>query len=172
MAALLVFLDLVSNQPFVSGVFSSGSSETNSDLQKNNNARPPNYLDLCPIAILAFESAGQVCLSRVLSVIELPTIVLSTLYHDFTADLYGTYDAWQKSTSVFNFLFIQQRRQAKRLLSIVGLFVGGVVGGEMYKSAAGMAGALFMAAALKAAIAISFALWNRDPEDDDEGLPA
>ena len=31
-----------------------------------------------------------------LSLIELPTIDLSTLYHDFTADLYGTREAWKK----------------------------------------------------------------------------
>lgn len=155
-AATLVQVGAVSNQPFISGGFSSGSHILAYD------GGAPRYVDLVPIAILSFEAAGQVCLSRVLAVIELPTIVLSTLYHDFTADLYGTRQLWKQSTSFSNFVFVQSRRQAKRLMSILGLFCGALVGGEMYKSQVGMAGALWFAAALKLVISITFILWRSD----------
>jgi uncharacterized membrane protein YoaK (UPF0700 family) len=166
-SASLVTANLVSDLPFISGVFSSGSDPT---------AHPTireklNYLDLCPIALLAFSAAGQVTLSRVMGLLELPTIVLSALYHDFVADLYNIRSTWKSRSSAADFFLQTQRRQAKRLFSIIALFVGGIVGGEMYKSTLGMAGALWLAAGLKLAIAVSFSLWWKDPEleaDSDE----
>ena len=115
--------------------------------------------------MLAFAAAGQVCLSRVLSLVELPTIVVSTLYHDFTADLYGIREAWRERASCRDFVLVQWRRQEGRLISIIALFVGALVGGEMYKSAAGMEGALWMAAGLKRAIALTFLVWKKDPSE-------
>lgn len=159
-AAALVTAGVVSNQPFVIGQFSSGS-HTTGEVDKEHR----NYMDLLPIILLAFEAAGQVCLSRVLSLIELPTIVLSTLFHDWTGDLLGTKQLWRQSPSVKDFVFVQGRRQNKRLLAIIALFVGGFVGGEMYKSKVGMAGALWLAAFLKGSVAVSFALWRRQKEE-------
>lgn len=154
-AAILVQLGLVSNRPFVSGAFSSGSHTTPPSLK-------PHYRDLVAISLLAFEAAGQVCLSRVLSLIELPTIVLSTLYHDFTADLYGTRQLWKQSTSVKDFILDKARRQEKRFLSIAALFCGALVGGEMYKSVVGMAGALWLATGLKFFICVAWFFWGKD----------
>ena len=133
-AAILANRGLVSNRPAVSGSFSSGSQRSATINTSTN------YADLAPIALLAFEAAGQVCLSRVLEAIELPTTVLSTLYHDFTADLYGIAEAWRTSGSIHNFFLEGQRRQARRAASILALFIGGIVGGEMFKSKAGMSG--------------------------------
>lgn len=158
-AAALVTSGLVSTYPFVPGTFSSGSSRVDEE---------NNWIDVIPIIILAFQAAGQVCLSRVLSLIELPTIVVSTLYHDYVADTLAYRQLWRQSSSVSNFLFVQGRRQNKRLASIVALFLGGVVGGEMYKSRVGMAGALWLAAALKCAIVIAFAVWRKEPVDDED----
>jgi uncharacterized membrane protein YoaK (UPF0700 family) len=171
--ALLVSLNLVSDLPFISGVFSSGSDveQYNSPTIREN----MNYLDLCPIALLAFQSAGQVTLSRTLGLIELPTIVLSTLFHDFTADLYGIRKSWQQSNGWIDFVLNKQRRQEKRFLSIVALFVGGIVGGEMYKSRLGMAGALWLAAGLKLGVAAVWLVWKKDRSEEEggreEGLP-
>lgn len=160
-AAALVTSGIVSTKPFIPGTFSSGSN-------KIEDGR--NWLDVAPIVILAFEAAGQVCLSRVLSLIELPTIVLSTLYHDYVADTLTYKHLWRESDSVRDFIFVKGRRQNKRLASIVALFVGGVVGGEMYKSKVGMSGALWLAAAIKATITFSFALWKKEKTDSDEDL--
>lgn len=165
-AAVLVTLDLVSDLPFISGVFSSGSDREQRKqptIQTNL-----NYLDLCPIALLAFGSAGQVTLSRTLGLIELPTIVLSTLFHDFTADLYNLRRSWTESSSLADFVFNRQRRQEKRLFSIIALFVGGVVGGEMYKSPVGMAGALWLAAGFKLCLSLLWLVWKKDPSEEDD----
>jgi uncharacterized membrane protein YoaK (UPF0700 family) len=161
-AAVLVTEDLVSNKPFEAGTFSSGSAR--------NPSKMPNFLDLCPVAILAFQAAGQVTLSRLLSMLDLPTIVLSTLYHDFTADLYSLRVSWRNRSSLRNFFLGPQRRQATRFASIVSLFVGGIIGGETYKSKAGMAGALWMAAFLKLAVTLAYLFWRQqksDGESDD-----
>ena len=154
--AILVSLNLVSNQPYVAGSFSSGSD-----------VKPPattNFLDLCPVAILSFQAAGQVTLSRLIGVVELPTIVLSALYHDYTADLYTIRDSWRKSESLLDFFLVQQKRQEKRLACIIALFLGGIVGGELYKSAAGMAGALWTAAGLKFAITLGWFIWKKEAD--------
>lgn len=158
-AAALVTSGIVSTYPFIPGTFSSGSDR----IDEGN-----NWIDVIPIVILAFEAAGQVCLSRVLSLIELPTIVLSTLYHDYVADTLTYRQLWRQSKGVSDFLFVQGRRQNKRLLSIIALFLGGVVGGEMYKSKVGMAGALWLAAALKGAVCVVFALWKKEKVEEDE----
>lgn len=165
-AALLVSLDLVSDLPFQPGTFSSGS-----DTSDGNSRTRTNFIDLAPIAFLAFQAAGQCCLSRALGVIELPTIVLSTLFHDFTADLYGLREAWENSNSVADFILVHHRRQQKRLFSILALFVGAIVGSEMYKSRVGMAGALWSAAALKLALSLSFMIWKKDVSEEQE-LPS
>lgn len=166
-AAILVNLGVVSSRAAVSGSFSSGS-HTTATVDTST-----NFADLAPIALLAFEAAGQVCLSRVLEVNELPTIVLSTLYHDFTADLYGIAEAWRKSGSIHAFFLEGQRKQGRRAASILALFLGGIVGGEMFKSRAGMSGSLFFAAGIKGAICVAWVLWkSEDPENYyDEGLP-
>ncbi|ETN46742.1 uncharacterized protein HMPREF1541_00931 [Cyphellophora europaea CBS 101466] len=171
-SAILVTLNLVSDLPYISGVFSSGSDRT--EYTESSMLENRNFLDLCPIALLAFGAAGQVTLSRTLGIIELPTIVLSTLYHDFTADLYNLRRCWCESTSITDFFFNQQRRQEKRLFSIIALFVGGIVGGEMYKSSVGMAGALWLAAGLKLSVSLMWLFWKKDPseeEDDESTLP-
>ncbi|KIX03308.1 uncharacterized protein Z518_06860 [Rhinocladiella mackenziei CBS 650.93] len=157
--ALLCSLNLVSNQPFVSGSFSSGSD--------NDPPTVINFLDLCPVALLSFQAAGQVTLSRIFSLLELPTIVLSALYHDFVADLYSIRDSWRKSSSLWDFILVHQKRQEKRLACIIALFLGGIVGGEMYKSPAGMAGAFWTAAGLKLAVTLGWFFWKQESPQDE-----
>ncbi|OQV09391.1 hypothetical protein CLAIMM_13517 [Cladophialophora immunda] len=164
-AASLVSTNEVSNQPFVAGTFSSGNDEI-----------PPsmiNFLDLCPIALISFQAAGQVTLSRLLSVVELPTIVLSALYHDVCADLYTIRDSWRKSSSLWEFFVVSQRKQERRAACIAALFLGGITGGEMYKSSAGMGGALWLAAGLKFGVLIGWFFWRGQKvgEGGGEQLP-
>jgi Protein of unknown function (DUF1275) len=163
-AAILVNLGVVSNLPAVSGLFSSGSHKT------ATLSTTTTFVDIAPIALLAFEAAGQVCLSRVLGLIELPTIVLSTLYHDFTAGLYGIANTWRKSGSIRTFFLKGQGQQGRRAASITALFLGGIVGGEMFKSNAGMSGSLFFAAGIKGAICVAFALWKEEVGEDVQSL--
>ncbi|KIW10619.1 hypothetical protein PV08_11583 [Exophiala spinifera] len=161
--ALLVTLDLVSNKPFVPGSFSSGSNDA------NDADTLTNFLDLCPVALLSFQAAGQTTLSRLLAVLDMPTIVLSALYFDFTGDLYSLRSSWTKSTSLWEFLNVHQKRQGQRFLCIVALFVGGLTGGLMYKSQVGMAGALWSAAGLKMLIVVAWMIWPA--KKDERTLP-
>ena len=159
-AASLVSTNSVSNQPFVAGVFSSGSTKIP--------ASKVHFLDLCPIALISFQAAGQVTLSRVLGVMELPTVVVSALYHDACADIWQLRESWRKAGgNVWVFLNVQERRQQKRGACIVALFLGGVVGAMMYKSSPGMGGALWLAAGLKGAVFVGWGVWRG--RDDGRG---
>jgi hypothetical protein len=159
-AASLVSTHEVSNQPFVAGTFSSGSQKLPSSTV--------HFLDLCPIALISFQAAGQVALSRLLGVVELPTVVVSALYHDICADVFNIRESWRKSASVAEFFAVHEKRQEKRLACVVALFLGGIVGGLMYKSSAGMGGALWLGAGLKFGILVGWLFW-RKKDDGEEG---
>lgn len=119
-----------------------------------------NYLDLLPIGFLAFEAAGQVCLSRVLMVNDLPTIVVSTLYHDFVSDALSWPKSWKARDSKRGW-FWSQKKQARRLVCIAALFFGAVVAGFVYASKGGMPAALWIAAGSKCIISVCFCCWKR-----------
>jgi uncharacterized membrane protein YoaK (UPF0700 family) len=162
-AAALVHANEVSNQPFVGGSFSSGNAQIPAD--------EINYLDLCPVAFLSFQAAGQIFLSRLLGFIELPTIVLSALYHDICAEIYNTVNSWRNSTSWSEFWLVHEERQLKRTACVVALFVGALSGGFMYKSTLGMQGALWLAVGLKFAITLAWFFWPAKSHDLDSTLP-
>lgn len=155
-AGLLLIVALLAQTKVISigskdcGTFSSGTPSSPGD----------NYIDLLGIAILAVETAGQVCLSRVMLVNELPTIVLSTIYHDLIADMLGLRKCWIESESIWNFL-VTQKRQARRLACIVALFSGALIGGFVFNSPVGLAAALWLAFAIKTTIAVTWCLWRR-----------
>lgn len=149
-AALLAQMNVISVGDKECGTFSSGTPSSPGD----------NYIDLLGIAILAIETAGQVCLSRVLLVNELPTIVLSTLYHDLVADSLGVRKCWMESSSIWDFM-VSQKRQARRLACILALFSGALIGGFVFQSPAGLAAALWLAFAIKTTIAVTWCLWRR-----------
>lgn len=163
-AAALITTNVVSNQSFQPGVFSSGNAlETDTDA---------NYHDLIPVALLAFHAAGPVCLSRNLNVIELPTIVISTLFHDFSADLLGTRQSWkQANQDLWTFLTKTNLRQEKRLFGILAFFFGAFVGGEMYRSPARMAGAIWLAAGLKGGVFLALLLWPKEKNHEKTMSP-
>lgn len=164
-AALLIQLGFVSNRPSVSGAFSSGNHL--SDLP--NPEEEDNYKDLIAIALLAFQSAGPVFFSRVLGIIELPTIVLSTLYCDFVADLYHLPTSLRNKKSWHSFFFNDERRQFRRLGSIIMLFLGGLVGGFMFRSVVGMVGAIWMASGLKGMMVLGWVFWKSEKNPQEEG---
>lgn len=150
-AAILAQTSVLSTQAYEGGgSFSSG-----------NILRPgDNYLDLIGIALLAFEAAGQVCLSRVLLMNELPTIVLSTAYHDLIGDALSMRKCWRQSKTKWEFA-VSQKKQIRRLSSIVSLFTGALVGGFMFPSSAGLPGALWVAAGTKILICVAWCLWKK-----------
>lgn len=163
--AVLVQVGLISNRPAIAGAFSSGNHLSNLP----NPEEEDNYKDLIAIALLAFQSAGPVFFSRVLGLVELPTIVLSTLYCDFVADLYRLPASLRNKTSWYTFFFNDERRQFRRLGSILMLFLGGLVGGFLFKSQAGMVGAIWLAAGLKGTLVLGWVFWKSEKKEDGEG---
>ena len=163
-AAILVKLGLVSNRPSVAGAFSSGNHLS----PLPNPEEEDNYKDLIAIALLAFQSAGPVFFSRVVGIIELPTIVLSTLYCDFVADLYRLPQSLRNKTSWYTLFLNDERRQFRRLGSIIMLFLGGMVGGVMFRSSVGMIGAFWLAAGLKGLLVLGWIFWETEKREQEE----
>lgn len=148
----------------MAGAFSSGSHLSKLTRPEEED----NYKDLIAIALLAFQSAGPVFFSRVLGIVELPTIVLSTLYCDFVADLYRLPASLRNKTSWYAFFFNDERRQFRRLGSIAMLFLGGLVGGFLFRSTGGMVAAIWVGATLKGSLVIGWVFWKSEKKVEDE----
>ena len=112
-AALFTYYGVVSNQPAIGGKYSSGSSAKEAvEIAKISDHY--NYVDLVAIALLAFQGAAPVCLSRILGMNEFPTIAVSSIYHSWTSGVYETRKRWRKSTTWKSFfLDTSERRESK-----------------------------------------------------------
>lgn len=121
-----------------------------------------HYLELLSIAILSFESAGQVCLSRVLGCAEIPTIVFTLTYHDLVGDSLSTRKYWRESRT-WRIFFESQKKQIRRVVCAVLFFGSALIGGFVCKSNrnAGFAAALWVAAGVKVLICVAWCLWKR-----------
>ncbi|KAK3331507.1 hypothetical protein B0H66DRAFT_466525 [Apodospora peruviana] len=103
---------------------------------------------LIPLALLAFQFGGQIVTSRILGLNEVPTNVLTSLYCDLWSDPY---------------LFAglkENRKRNRRMLAILLLVAGGVVGGWLQRSRAGMSAALWIAGGIKFVIALGWVIWR------------
>ncbi|KAK9235247.1 hypothetical protein V1525DRAFT_281329 [Lipomyces kononenkoae] len=109
------------------------------------------FLELIPLALLAFQGGGQMAASRGLGFNELPTTVLTSVYYDVASD--------PLLTARHNV------KRSRRLLGSVALLIGAIVGGFIFKSDAGLAAALWLAGGLKFAIAVVWCFWKADEEN-------
>ncbi|KAF2793591.1 hypothetical protein K505DRAFT_223419, partial [Melanomma pulvis-pyrius CBS 109.77] len=100
------------------------------------------------IALLAFQSSGQIVLSRTLGFNEIPTNVVTSLYCDLLSD--------QK---LFAPLTANVKRN-RRVVAVVLLFGGGIGGGWLQHSNAGKASVLWIAGSLKMVIALAWLVWK------------
>ena len=110
----------------------------------------PYFAELVPLAILAFQAGGQIVVSRVLGFNEVPTTVLTSVYCDIASD--------EKLFKTHN------EKRDRRILGVLMLLLGGIVGGWISRSGAGMATVLWIGAALKAGIAVAWAIWKGEKE--------
>ncbi|KEF63593.1 uncharacterized protein A1O9_01571 [Exophiala aquamarina CBS 119918] len=108
------------------------------------------WVELCPIALLAFQSAGQIVASRVLKYNSMPTLVLTSVYCDLMSD-----------PNLFTAGLFEDPDRNRRAASVTTLFVGAVVGGALSKSSVGYPVALWIATGLKACMVIAWFLWKR-----------
>ncbi|KAJ5655068.1 hypothetical protein N7490_002071 [Penicillium lividum] len=95
----------------------------------------PLFLELIPIGLLAFQSAGGMTCSRALGYNEIPTVVLTS-----------------KPTS--------NVKRNRRIGGVVLLLIGAIVCGWLSRSSGGMESALWMAAGLKLVAAVGWLLWK------------
>ena len=107
-----------------------------------------NWKDLAPIALLAFQAAGQVVSSRALHHSDLPTAVVTSMLCDMMSD-----------PNLLTGGFFEDSKRNRRIAAAVFLFLGAIVGGFLTRSWVGLAGVLFIAAALKALIVLAWLLW-------------
>lgn len=101
--------------------------------------------ELLPLGFLAFQSGGQIVTSRLLGFNEVPTTVLTSVYCDLMSD-----PLLLKADNV------KRNRRAAAVLSIL---IGGIVGGWISRSNAGLSTNLWIAAGIKMAISVSWAVW-------------
>lgn len=105
-----------------------------------------NFIELVPLAFLAFQSGGQMVTSRLLGFNEVPTTVLTSVYCDLISD-----------PKVLGRDNIKRNRRCGAVLMIL---LGGIAGGWISRSKAGMSVSLWVAAAIKLGIACSWSLWK------------
>ncbi|KAM0805172.1 hypothetical protein BDR22DRAFT_798983 [Usnea florida] len=106
-----------------------------------------NWRQLLPIALLSFQSAGQIVGSRVLGFAEVPTVVLTSLLHDITTDpaLLGP--------------LRQNIKRNRRVLAFFGILAGAIVGGFISEGTKRMQIPLWIAGGIKLGITIAWTVW-------------
>lgn len=112
----------------------------------------PLFLELIPIALLAFQSAGAMTCSRSLGYNEIPTVVLTSVYFDIASDP----NIVEKPTA--------NAKRNRRVGGVVFLLIGAVVGGWLSRSSGGMQSALWMAAGLKFCAGFGWLFWKAAPK--------
>jgi uncharacterized membrane protein YoaK (UPF0700 family) len=103
---------------------------------------------LVPIALIAFQAAGQAVTSRVLKFNALTSVVLTSIYCDLFSD-----------ANLFAGI-MQNEERNQRAAAPIALLIGVLGGGLWAKSAIGLAGALWTAAGLKLMIIMAWLLWK------------
>lgn len=110
-----------------------------------------NAMSMAPLALMAFGFGGQIVTSRVLGFNEVPTNVLTSLYCDLLSDplLLAPVGGNVKRN--------------RRVTAVLLMIVGGILGGWLQRSKAGMPAALWIAGAVKLAIAVAWFVWKGKP---------
>lgn len=114
-------------------------------------ARESNsFIVLLPIGFLAWQFGGQISSSRMLGFGEVPTCVLTSVYCDLLSDPKLFAPLWENP------------KRNRRFLAVVTLLVGGIAGGWIQHANRGMIIVLWIAFAIKFALAVMWALWKGD----------
>ena len=105
------------------------------------------WRQLLPIALLSFQSAGQIVGSRVLGLAEVPTVVLTSMLHDISTDpaLLGP--------------LRKNIKRNRRVLAFVAILVGAVAGGFISEKSRRMQIPLWIAGGTKLCVASAWMLW-------------
>jgi uncharacterized membrane protein YoaK (UPF0700 family) len=108
----------------------------------------PDFIELLPIGLLAFQGGGQLVASRLLGFNEIPTVVLTSVYCDLAIDE--------------KLLVKTNEKRNHRIGAVVLILLGAIAGGWISRSEAGMAMAMWIAAVLKLGLAVAWILWKKE----------
>lgn len=127
-------------------------------LGSGNVVKPSDHpIVVLPLALLAFQFGGQIVTSRVLGFNEVPTNVLTSVYCDLLSD------------PALLAPFHKNPKRNRRLAAAVLLVAGGISGGWVQRSRAGMSLALWIAGGIKFIIAFAWIAWpSRQVERREE----
>jgi uncharacterized membrane protein YoaK (UPF0700 family) len=109
--------------------------------------------DFGPLALLAFQSAGQIVASRALKYNAMPTVVLTSLYCDLMSD-----------AQLFTAPLPANADRNRRFLGAVLLLAGAISGAYLTRSDAGFMGGLWIGCFLKMGMAGAWLLWREKKE--------
>ncbi|ODH45802.1 hypothetical protein GX48_08114 [Paracoccidioides brasiliensis] len=113
-------------------------------------------LKLIPLALVAFQCAGQMAASRLLEFPELPTTMLTSLYYDLVADP-GIFRPLSKNTM-----------RNRRVTAIIGVIGGATIGGWLFTSTGRVSTALWVAAASKLVISAIWFFWKQENRNSNK----
>ncbi|MCJ1244242.1 hypothetical protein MMC30_001440 [Trapelia coarctata] len=105
------------------------------------------WLEEIPIALLSFQSSGQMVGSRILSLSEIPTIVVTSVLCDFASDP----DLMSSLT--------RNAKRNRRALAFLGILVGAVIGGWIEKVTDGLQTVIWIVGVIKVIVTVSWAFW-------------
>lgn len=106
-----------------------------------------HWNQLAPIALLSFQSAGQIVSSRALDVGEIPTVVITSLLCDLFSDP-KLFDPPTKNI-----------KRNRRIIAFVLTLVGAIIGGWVSKATKGVQTMLWVAGAIKFVLAAMWSFW-------------
>ncbi|OJJ30913.1 hypothetical protein ASPWEDRAFT_119845 [Aspergillus wentii DTO 134E9] len=113
-----------------------------------DNPTSVEWRKVVPILLISFQSAGQLTASRILGFPEIPTVLLTALVCDLLLDA----KLYQRPLQA-------NPKRNRRIGALLMHFFGSMTAGGMAKHV-GLAGGLFLAAAAKGAITVSWFFWK------------
>jgi hypothetical protein len=108
-----------------------------------------DLVELCPITLLAFQSAGQIVASRVLKYNSMPTLVVTSLYCNLMSD-----------PNLLTAGVFEDPDRNRGAIGVVMLFVGATVGGALMKTPGGYPRALWLATGVKGFLVMAWLVWR------------
>lgn len=111
---------------------------------------PVTHWIAVPIALIAFQSAGQAVTSRVLSYNSMTSVVLTSIYCDLFSD-----------AQLFAPLSANAERNRRATAPLL-LLIGAIFGGLWAYSDVGLAGALWTAVVLKIFVIVAWCCWSAE----------
>jgi uncharacterized membrane protein YoaK (UPF0700 family) len=116
-----------------------------------------DWWTILPIALLSFQSAGQMVASRGLGLSEVPTVVVTSMVHDIMTDR-GLLQRPSKNI-----------KRNRRVAAFFLLLSGAIAGGFIAEGTKRMQIPLWVAAGMKGALVIAWFLWPRERKIEDSG---